>query len=140
MEHCVSYKVYYEDTDCLGVVYHANYLKYLERGRTEFVGTLGKPISEWNHNGYYFVVYAMNIKFKRAAFLNDSLDVITTFQLNSPFRGLFRQRIERANELVIEADVEIVCLDPGRAIREFPEPFHALGNPLRRLDELGGTG
>ncbi|MFL5800449.1 MAG: thioesterase, partial [Roseiflexaceae bacterium] len=48
MEHRVAYKVYYEDTDCLGVVYYANYLKYLERGRTEFVGAQGRDIRDWN--------------------------------------------------------------------------------------------
>src|SRR5947207_11745337 len=46
MEHRVAYKVYYEDTDCLGVVYYANYLKYLERGRTEFVGAQGRDIRD----------------------------------------------------------------------------------------------
>ncbi len=46
MEHRATYKVYYEDTDCLGVVYHANYLKYLECGRTEFGGARGKHIRE----------------------------------------------------------------------------------------------
>ena len=45
-EHRVAYKVYYEDTDSLGVVYYANYLKFLERGRSEFLGSRGRPIQE----------------------------------------------------------------------------------------------
>ena len=132
MEHRVAYKVYYEDTDCLGVVYYANYLKYLERGRTEFVGALGRDIRDWNKDGFNFVVYAMNIRFRKAAGLGDMLDVVSTFKLSSSYRGLFRQRIERAGELIVEADVEIVCLDERQELREFPDQFRALsGDTIR---------
>lgn len=126
MEHRVAYKVYYEDTDCLGVVYYANYLKYLERGRTEFVGAQGRDIRDWNKDGYNFVVYAMNIRFRRAASLGDMLDVVSSFKLSSNYRGLFRQRIERGGELIVEADVEIVCLDARQELIEFPNQFSAL--------------
>lgn len=125
MENRLSCKVYYEDTDCLGMVYHANYLKYMERGRSEFVDALGKPIGEWNRNGYNFVVYTMNIRFRKAANLGDNLDVVTRFRLTTPFRGLFQQRVERSGEVIIEADVEVVCLDATLRIREFPEVFGA---------------
>jgi acyl-CoA thioester hydrolase len=120
MEHRVSYKVYYEDTDSLGVVYYANYLKYLERGRTEYVGQSGREVRAWNEQGYYFVVYAMTIRFRKPAELGDLIDVVSTLELPSSFRGLFRQRIERAGEVLVEADVEIVCLDRTRNIQEFP--------------------
>lgn len=125
MEHRVSYKVYYEDTDSLGVVYYANYFKYLERGRTEYVGELGRDIRGWNADGYYFVVYAMNIRFRKSAELGDSVDVVSAFTLTSPYRGLFRQRIERAGDLLIEAEVEIVCLDRSRSLQEFPSQFRS---------------
>jgi acyl-CoA thioester hydrolase len=121
MEHRVAYKVYYEDTDSLGVVYYANYLKYLERGRTEYVGQSGRDIRDWNADGYYFVVYAMTIHFRKPAELGDLVDVVSTFALQSPYRGLFRQRIERAGELLVDADVEIVCLSRARQIQEFPD-------------------
>ena len=132
MEHRVAYKVYYEDTDCLGVVYYANYLKYLERGRTEFVGAHGRDIRDWNKDGYNFVVYAMNIRFRRAASLGDLLDVVSSFKLSSSYRGLFHQRIERGGELIVEADVEIVCLDARQELIEFPKQFGALaGDTIR---------
>ncbi len=121
MEHRVAYKVYYEDTDSLGVVYYANYLKYLERGRTEFVGRSGRDIREWNADGYYFVVYAMTIKFRKPGELGDLLEVVSDVSLQSAYRALFRQRIERAGETLVEADVEIVCLDRSRQIQEFPK-------------------
>ncbi|HNP73562.1 MAG TPA: YbgC/FadM family acyl-CoA thioesterase [Kouleothrix sp.] len=120
MENRVTYTVYYEDTDSLGVVYYANYLKYLERGRTELVGQFGRPIREWNADGYYFVVYGMTIKFRRPAELSDHVDVVSAMTLESPFRALFHQRIERAGATLVEADVEVVCLGRNRAIQEFP--------------------
>ncbi|HEX9439282.1 MAG TPA: hotdog domain-containing protein, partial [Roseiflexaceae bacterium] len=78
---------------------------------------------DWNKDGYYFVVYAMNIRFRKPAGLGDRLDVVSTFELSSAFRGLFRQRIERGDDLIVEADVEIVCMDPNQQLREFPGQF-----------------
>lgn len=120
MEHRVSYKVYYEDTDSLGVVYYANYLKYLERGRTEYVGSRGKPIEQWNREGYYFVVYELHMKFRRAATLGDIVEVVSTFQRTSAYRGRFSQRIECRGEVLVEAEVDVVCVDPQQQLREFP--------------------
>jgi len=125
VEHRLICKVYYEDTDALGVVYHANYLKYMERARSEYVELFGKPIWEWNRLGYYIVVYAMNIRFKRAAQLGDTLEVVSAFSLQSPYRGLFRQRVERDGQVYVEADVELTCLDPQRNLREFPPEFRS---------------
>ncbi len=120
MEHRVTYKIYYEDTDSLGVVYYANYLKYLERGRTEYVGALGRPIQDWNHDGFYFVVYALTMKFKQAASLGDLIEVVSTFVLTSAYRARFSQRIECRGETLVVAEVDIVCVNPQRQLREFP--------------------
>jgi len=92
-EHRVTYKVYYEDTDSLGVVYYANYLKFLERGRSELLGSQGRPIHEWNRDGYYFVVFELSMKFKRP---------------------------ECRGELLVEAEVDVVCVDAQQQLREFP--------------------
>lgn len=121
MEHRVTYKVYYEDTDSIGIVYHANYLKFMERGRTEYLAHCGRTVADWNQDGYYFVVYSMNIKFRKAATLGDLLEVISTFTVTSPYRGLFRQRIERDSTVIVEADVELVCLDANKSIQAMPE-------------------
>lgn len=119
-EHRVAYKVYYEDTDSLGVVYYANYLKFLERGRTEFVGSKGRPIEDWNRDGYYFVVYALSMKFKRSARLGDLVEVISTFRLDSAYRGRFSQRLECRGALLVQAEVDVVCIDAQQQLREFP--------------------
>ncbi|MCS6881497.1 MAG: YbgC/FadM family acyl-CoA thioesterase [Oscillochloridaceae bacterium] len=120
MEHRVGYKVYYEDTDSLGVVYYANYLKYLERGRTEYVGSRGRPIQDWNRDGYYFVVYEVQMRFRRSASLGDIVEVVSTFQRTSAYRGRFSQRIECRGEVLVEAEVDVVCVDPQQQLREFP--------------------
>lgn len=120
MEHRVAYKVYYEDTDSLGVVYYANYLKYLERGRTEWVGAQGKPIQEWNRDGYNFVVYGLTMKFKQAARLGDMIEVVTSVTMSSAYRARFLQRVECRGLLLVDADVDIVCVGNTQQLREFP--------------------
>ena len=100
-------KVYYEDTDCLGVVYHANYLKYFERARTEMVSALGKPIETWNAEGYGFVVFTMTITWHKPAKLNERLRVRTSrMEGSSAYRLKLDQRIYRGEELLTEAEVE----------------------------------
>ncbi len=126
MEHRVSYQVYYEDTDSLGVVYHANYLKFMERGRTECVTATGRSVADWNREGIAVVVYAMNIKFKKPAVLGDTVDVVSTFRIDSEYRGTFRQRVERAGELLVTADVEVVCIDRDQKLCPMPVDLRKL--------------
>ncbi len=118
--HRVAYKVYYEDTDAIGVVYYANYLKFLERGRTEYLGARGRSIQDWNRDGYLFVVYELQMKFRRSARLGDLVEVVSTFKLDSSYRGRFSQRIECAGELLVQAEVDVVCVDARQNLREFP--------------------
>jgi acyl-CoA thioester hydrolase len=114
-------KVYYEDTDCLGVVYHANYLCYFERGRTEHINAMGRTISDWNEAGYNFAVFKLDITFYKPAKLNDQLAVITELAPGtSEFRLPIKQRIERDGELLTEQTVQLVCLDQQMQLREFP--------------------
>jgi acyl-CoA thioester hydrolase len=128
MEHRVSYKVYYEDTDCLGVVYYANYLRFMERGRSEFFGTHGKSVADWNSEGVLIVVHALTMKFRKAAVLGDVLDVVSSFTMDSVYRGTFHQRLERGAELVVDAEVQIVCLDREHQLTKFPDGLRTLGS------------
>ncbi len=120
MEKTIDVKIYYEDTDCLGIVYHANYLKFLERGRTDYIDSLGKPIIEWNRDGFNFAVYQMQIKFQQAAKLGDLCRVVTKHTGGSPYRKELEQRLERNGEIIVKAVVELVCLDKSLELREFP--------------------
>lgn len=114
-------KVYYEDTDALGVVYHANYLKYFERGRTEMVNASGKSISEYNAEGYNFLVYKMEITFHKPGKLNDRLRVVTrTLPSRTRFRMVLDQRLYRGDDELCEALVTLVCLDAHMELRQMP--------------------
>jgi len=120
VEHRVAYRIYYEDTDALGVVYYANYFKYFERGRTESIEAAGRGIAEWNRHGYLFVVHSVQATFKRPAVLGDRIEVVTSFSAVSPYRGRFLQRVERDGEVLVEGTVDCVCLDDNQQLREFP--------------------
>ena len=120
MERTIDVKIYYEDTDCLGIVYHANYLKFLERGRTEYIDSLGKPIIQWNEEGFNFAVYQMQIKFRQPARLGDICKVITISTGGSSYRKEMKQRMELNGKIVVEASVDLVCLDANLELREFP--------------------
>lgn len=117
----IEVKVYYEDTDALGVVYYANYMRYYERGRTECLAQLGKPIQSWNAEGFNFAVFKASLTYHKPARLGDICSVVTEMRLKSPFRMQVFQRIYRSEELVNEAEVVLVCLDRDLELREFPE-------------------
>ncbi len=125
-------KIYYEDTDCLGVVYYANYLKYFERGRTEYIGSLGKPIERWNTEGCNFVVFKVSVTFHKPAKLGDACDVVTQVIPKSPYRLHMAQHLERDQELLTEALVQLVCLDADLEIRKFPESLIAYAEEQER--------
>jgi acyl-CoA thioester hydrolase len=124
LEHVLPVRVYYEDTDFTGVVYHANYLRFFERGRTEFLRAIGvehaallelpQPVA--------FAVTKLQIAYRRAARVDDALEVRTTNHRISSARTGARQRILRSGELICEAQLEIVCIGlDGRPCRPPPE-------------------
>ncbi len=120
MEQRVSFKVYYEDTDSLGVVYYANYFKFIERGRSEYFSATGRSVADWNAAGFLLVVHSVQATFKKPAVLGDVVDIVTTFTLPSVYRGRFAQRVERKGELLVDAIVDVVCLDRDQNLIEFP--------------------
>lgn len=117
-------RVYYEDTDMSGVVYHANYLRYFERGRSDFLRLAGI-----NHTQLLardlplaFAVTAMDIRYRKAARIDDSLRVSTTYDTICGVRLCINQIIARGGEVVATAMVEAVCIDlAGRPRRPFAE-------------------
>lgn len=119
-QHKLEIKVYYEDTDSLGVVYYANYLKYFERGRTEVLEAGGKPVQQWNAEGYLFAVYKLEVTYLKPALLGDICQVVTTPLSGSDFRKQLRQQLVRDGEVLTEARVDLVCLDRHLELQEFP--------------------
>jgi acyl-CoA thioester hydrolase len=122
-EHCLPVRIYYEDTDFTGVVYHANYLRYFERGRSDFFRVVGV-----SHTALLelpeptaFTIIRIELDFKRAARVDDALLVRTTYDDVKGPRLLVSQRILRGDELIAEAQVQAVCIDlKGRARRPPP--------------------
>lgn len=119
-EHCLPVRIYYEDTDFTGMVYHANYLRYFERGRSDFFRVVGVSHSALLElpEPTAFTIIRIELDFKRAARVDDALLVRTTYDDVKGPRLLVSQRITRGDELIAAAQVQAVCIDmKGRAIR-----------------------
>jgi acyl-CoA thioester hydrolase len=121
-EHCLAVRVYYEDTDFTGVVYHANYVRYFERGRSDFLRLIGIGHAELlaRPDPCAFVITRLAIAFHRAARIDDALLVVTTYDaINGP-RLSISQRIMRGAALIADAEVQAACITPGARPRRPP--------------------
>lgn len=104
--------VYYEDTDAGGVVYYANYLRYLERARTEWLRRLGLPREQLRATvGWVFVVTEVEAKYHRPARLDDQLIVQAEVVEATRTSLLFAQSVEREGETLLMARVRVACVD-----------------------------
>ncbi len=115
-------KVYYEDTDAGGVVYYANYLKFLERARTEALFTIGfnnKKIKE--NYGALIVVKSCNIEYKKPSYLEDELKIRSFVKSVTKTSFFMSQFISRDNELIVEAKVHLVFVDKNGKPIKVPE-------------------
>ena len=110
--------VYIEDTDQYGVVYHANYIKYLERGRTEWLKEQGFKLSKAIHSGLFLVVTHMNIDFKNKAGLDSLLTIRTRMHKMRHAIAHFNQEIidTESERLVAKATVHIACIDKNNQL------------------------
>jgi len=125
--HRHEVRVYYEDTDFSGAVYHAAYLHFFERGRTEFLRAEGIHHSELAKEGIAFAVRSMEIEFLRAAGIDDLLVVDTAVSGLTGVRLTLDQSIERGDELIARAKVVVVAVKAGRAVRLPRAVIAALG-------------
>ena len=104
-------RVYYEDTDSGGVVYHSNYLNFMERARTEWLRVLGFEQTHMKDDlNVIFVVHSMNIQFKRPALFNDMLNVQSNVAKVGHGSIEFLQTILRDQQVLIEATVKVACV------------------------------
>jgi acyl-CoA thioester hydrolase len=136
--HLLAVRVYYEDTDLSGVVYHAGYVRFFERGRSDSLRCAGVHHAELlaGDPPLAFAVTKLAIAFKAPARIDDSLVVETRFLAAAGVRMQIDQRIWRGDVLLVEASVEAVCIDlqgrPKRlpkAVQEKLAPFVALSAP-----------
>ena len=128
--HRLPLRVYYEDTDFSGFVYHASYLRFMERGRTELLRGLAGDQSELHAEGagLVFVVRKMTLDFLKPARMDDWIEVHTR---SSELRGAsmhLAQEVRRGDEVLVRADVVVACVRDGRAIR-LPEGLRRAMTP-----------
>ncbi|MCJ2121075.1 tol-pal system-associated acyl-CoA thioesterase [Methylobacterium sp. J-077] len=128
--HRMVVRVYYEDTDFSGFVYHASYLRFLERGRTELLRGLAGDQSDLHREarGLVFVVRRMSLDFIRPAHMDDLLTIVTRTQHLRGASMQLAQEVRRGDELLVAAEVTVACVRDGRAIR-LPEALRRLLAP-----------
>jgi acyl-CoA thioester hydrolase len=133
-------RVYYEDTDFTGIVYHANYLRFMERGRSNYLRLLGAnqhslfAQAEEEAPGFAFVVRSMQIEFLKSARMDEVVDVVTEYREIKGASILLWQEMRRGDELLATAQVRVAFVSGGRA-RAIPKPLR-----IAMQAELARTG
>jgi acyl-CoA thioester hydrolase len=126
--HVMPVRVYYEDTDFTGIVYHANYLRFMERGRSNYLRLLGAnqhslfAQAEQEAPGFAFVVRSMQIEFLKSARMDEVVDVLTEYREIKGASILLWQEVRRGEELLATALVRVAFVSGGRA-RPIPKPL-----------------
>ena len=118
----IEVKIYYEDTDCGNVVYYANYLKYMERGRTEYLADHGFNVSALASGGTVFVVARAEIDYRSSARLGETVVVKTWIAEVTRTSLLFSHTMtdKASGRLIAEAQARLVCVDPHGKIKRIP--------------------
>ena len=129
--HVFVVRVYYEDTDFTGIVYHANYLRFMERGRTNHLRLMGAEQHtlftevETEAPGFAFVVRSMTLDFLRPARMDDVLDVVTWPVAVKGASITLAQEVRRGEQVLVKAEVRVAFISEGRA--------HPIPKSLRTL-------
>ncbi|HZZ36967.1 MAG TPA: YbgC/FadM family acyl-CoA thioesterase [Caulobacteraceae bacterium] len=133
LEHVLPVRIYYEDTDFTGMVYHANYLRYFERGRSDYMRLAGVDHTSLLNrpDPAAFTLTRIEVDYKRPARVDDALLVRTAWEAMKGPRSFIRQRIVRGEELIAQAMVHAVVITPeGRPRRPPPELVERLAARL----------
>lgn len=118
-------RVYMEDTDAGGIVYHANHIKYMERTRTEWLRASGFE-HYWHQTDYNFVVHQIAVKYHRPILMDDFVTVTAKTILCKTASFTLEQKIYRQDELLASGEVVIACLDKNMRPRKLPEQLHQM--------------
>jgi tol-pal system-associated acyl-CoA thioesterase len=132
--HLLSVRVYLEDTDAQGVVYHTNYLRFFERARSEILDSIGYPMRDIAEGSHRFVVYEMKIRYHRPAHLGDRLEIRTKVERSSGYRIIFRQEATFTGDSspLVTAEVHVVSLDGRGELQELPAAMAVLSGPAAK--------
>ena len=121
MTHVYSVRVYYEDTDMAGIVYHANYLKFMERARSAWVREMGIDQNQMRQRGLFFAVRHIDADFLIPAAFDDQLNVCTDVQSVSGARLILNQSVMRADEKIFSAAVTLALVGADGKPTRMPE-------------------
>jgi acyl-CoA thioester hydrolase len=117
-----KYRVYIEDTDMMGIVYHSNYLNYCERARTEFLRSLGFSLTNMSKDDTYFAVKHLHIDFKAPAILDDMLSVETDVTVTGFCQLRFKQDIYNQHQKILShLVVDVVCVNGKMSPKRLPK-------------------
>ncbi len=120
--HTIEVRIYYADTDCAGVVYYANYLRYFERARTEFFEQRGVSLKELMEEGIYFVVVDASLSYHQPGRYGDRLMVDTELTDTGPATISFAHRVRRGgtDELLVTGSVRLAAVSGDLRPRKLP--------------------
>ena len=123
-------KVYYEDTDAGGIVYYANFLKYLERARTEALFSIGFSNNKVQEQfGSLIIVKSCNIEYKKSAFLEDELTIRSFVKSITKTSFFMNQIITRGEDIIVEAQVHLVFINKDGKPVKIPEDIYTKFKP-----------
>jgi acyl-CoA thioester hydrolase len=115
-------RIYYEDTDCGNVVYYANYLKYMERGRTELMRGLGISFHRFHEMGCLFVVSDMTMKYHASARYDEVIDMETVVKDITPVTIIFQTNFTNdKGTLLVTGDVRVACVSKEGKLQRMPK-------------------
>lgn len=117
-------RIHIEDTDFAGIVYHSNYLKFMERARSEWVEEMGLGIHWQREHEIYFPVAAANLQFLAPARLHEKVEVVSSIKAIRPASMIFEQYLRLAatpDKIFFKAEIKIACTDYQMRVRKLPE-------------------
>ena len=127
-----QFRVYIEDTDAGGIVYHANHIRFMERARTEWLRASG--ISHyWHQTDYNFVVHKINVKYSRPILMDDLITVTANILSCKASSFVLQQNIYRGEIMLASGEVELACIDASMRPRRLPKEIHDL--ILKQLEQ-----
>ena len=121
-EQAVSYRIYTEDTDLMGIVYHANYLRFFERARTEMLRYHGLSLTTMAIYDTYFAIIDVQIRYFYPARLDDVVTITTQSSQKKKCSFLFKQVMHnQLGQMLSEADIQVVCVDKNLKPKRIPD-------------------
>jgi acyl-CoA thioester hydrolase len=131
-------RIYYYDTDCSGAVYHANYLKFLEEARSEYLEARGLTVKGLLDEGTGFAIRRQEAEYKFPAFYGDVLKIETRVKEFTPYRIVFSYLVHnQAGRLLLKAETDLVCVGRDLKLIEIPDRVMAA---LKAEGRAGGAG